>query len=222
MIEITDVLPLVPARGGSVAIPHKNTRRLSDGTSLLFRAVEVAKAVFGWAVVSTDDTDTAELAARMKVSVVFRQVTGDGPMLAVVREAVELFPDARAVALLQPTAPLRSAESIASAVELFTNEATAVVSVSPIPAKFSRPWRLRIVNGRLLTEEGDWSTIPPRRQDIQPCEFVRDGSLYLTRAATVRAGSLYGDRVVPWITPENERLNIDSWEDWAALEARLR
>jgi N-acylneuraminate cytidylyltransferase len=215
-------LALIPARGGSTGIPRKNDRVLVDRTTLLFRAVSVALEVFGAAVVSTDDPAIAKTADELGAEVIMRSVSGDGPMFHVVREAVTLFPSASAVALLQPTSPFRSAATIAHALDLLTPEVTAVVSVSPIPAKCAAPWRLRIVNGRLLTEHGDWSTLPTRRQQIQPTEFMRDGCLYLTRAATIRAGSLYGDRVVPMITPENERLNIDSWDDWAVLEARLR
>jgi CMP-N-acetylneuraminic acid synthetase len=149
-------------------------------------------------------------------------LTGDGPMFNVVREAVTLFPSSSAVALLQPTSPFRSVETVLHGIELFTAEVTAVVSIAALPAKHSKLWRLRVVNNRLMTEDGDWSTLPARRQSLTVNEYTRDGCLYLTRAATIRAGSLYGDRVVPMITPENERLNIDSWDDWAILEARLR
>lgn len=218
----SDILPLIPARGGSTVIPHKNIRRLPDGTTLLSRAVSIAQTAFGWAVVSTDDKDIATAAEKLGASVVFRQTAGDGPMWPVVAEAVELFPSTSAVMLLQPTAPLRSDITVCQALDLLDGGATSVVSVSPIPAKYSSLWRLRIASGKLLTERGDWGTLPSSRQMILLNEYVRDGVCYYTRCATVRQGTLYGDRVIPLLTPENERLNIDDWNDWAVLEARLR
>lgn len=221
-LDAKDVLPLIPARSGSTGVPRKNIRPLPDGSTLLSRAIECARAVFGQCVVSTDDGEIATYAEMHHAEVIMRQRDGDGPMLGVVQEAVGLFPDTRAVALLQPTSPFRQEWTVASALDLLTDEHTAVVSISPVPQKCAAPWRLNIYAGKLAPQAGDWSLVPTRRQAIVSNEYVRDGVIYLTRADVIRRGSLYGHAVAPLFTPENERLNVDTWDDWAILEARLR
>lgn len=216
------ILPLIPARGGSTGIPRKNIRPLLDGTTLLGRAIVVAREVFGWAVVSTDDQEIARAAETYGASLIWRQCPGDGPMFPVVAEALATYIDCQAVMLLQPTSPFRSTDSVAAACGLLTPGVSAVVSVSPVPEKYSAGWRLTCPNGRLLRQSGDWAGLPARRQEIASLEWFRDGSVYLSRAQTILAGSLYGDRVIPSFTPEPERLNVDDWADWAVLEAKLR
>ena len=61
---------LIPARGGSSRIPNKN-RRLFHGKPILAHAIELALSsdLFTRVVVSTDDTDIADIASQYGASI---------------------------------------------------------------------------------------------------------------------------------------------------------
>jgi N-acylneuraminate cytidylyltransferase len=220
------VLGLIPARGGSKGVPRKNVRELG-GRPLIVWTIESARRAEGLTsvVVSTDDPEIARVAEDAGAEVPFLRpaelATDTTPTLAVMIDALDrLAADGRefdAVCLLQPTTPFRPADLVDRAVdELFDRGADSVVSVSALPFDHHPDWAL--VRG----EDGfaSWATgrdePPTRRQDLRPA-YHRDGSLYVTRTSVLRAGSLYGARMVT-LEVEAPTVNIDTPDDWARAE----
>jgi CMP-N,N'-diacetyllegionaminic acid synthase len=225
------VLGLIPARGGSKGVAGKNERLLA-GRTLIERARDAALSsdVIDRLILSTDSEQVAGLGRSLGVEVPFERPAGlardDTPMLLVVDHALRMLaadgylPDA--VALLQPTSPLRTGARIAEAVALLgTSDATSVVSVARIPAHLAPHYAMRVDGDRLVPFLPEGSLVK-RRQDVPPA-YYREGTIYLTRAEIILdERDLYGSRCLPLIVPAEEALSIDTLEDWAEAERRLR
>jgi CMP-N,N'-diacetyllegionaminic acid synthase len=224
------VLALIPARGGSKGIPGKNERPLA-GRTLVERTAAVARdsGVVDDLVLTTDSPAIADIAHSAGVDVIMRPDDlgrDDTPMAAVVAHALQVLENAGrrwdAVALLQPTQPLRRAEHIRAAVDLLESEidASSVVSVVAIPAHFSPQYAMRVDGGRLVPFVPEGAAVT-RRQDAEPA-YSRDGTIYLTRVSCAMRGDLYGDSCRPLVIPPAESVNLDSPSDWERAEELLR
>jgi CMP-N-acetylneuraminic acid synthetase len=223
------ILGLIPARSGSKGIPGKNERPLA-GRTLVERAAAAAleSGVLDRVVLTTDSDAIAELGRAAGIDVLSRPAElalDDTPMAAVVTHALGEIEDGGrqydAVALLQPTQPLRTADHIRRAVRLLEANpgASSVVSVVAIPPHYAPEYALRLEDGRLVPylPAGAERT---RRQDVEPA-YSRDGTIYLTRAELARRGDLYGDNCLPLVIDADESINLDSPADWQRAEARL-
>lgn len=224
-------LGLIPARGGSKGVPDKNAKILA-GKPLLQWTTEVALAcgLFDRIVLSTDSPALARLGADLGVDVPFVRpsalATDQAPMIGVALHALNALalegyrPDA--VCLLQPTSPLRTPTQLVAASNLLqTSGADAVCSVVLVPPELSPHYVMKIdEKGRLehFLIEGRRYT---RRQDVPPA-YVRDGSVYLTRAEVLLSEqTFYGAHCAPLVLAADECLTIDTPADWAAAERRL-
>lgn len=223
------VLGLIPARGGSKGVIRKNIRLLG-GKPLLAYTADAAQAAkrLTRIVLSTEDEEIAEVGRKYGLEVPFIRppdLAQDAtPTLPVVRHALEFFENENfdAVCLLQPTNPLRRACDIDNCLELLENTgATAVLSLLPVPAHYHPRWVYwRDNEGRIVLSTGETEPIA-RRQDLPPA-FHRDGSVYAIRAETVlRHNSLYGAKVRGYTMDAAFSANIDTEEDWLAVEQRM-
>ncbi|MGZ4356892.1 MAG: acylneuraminate cytidylyltransferase family protein, partial [Gaiellaceae bacterium] len=127
---------------------------------------------------------------------------------------------ADAVALLQPTQPLRRPEHIREALRLLEETgASSIVSVVVIPPHYNPQYAMRVDNGRLLPYLPRGETLT-RRQDVEPA-YSRDGTIYVVRQATLLGGDLYGHDCRPLLISVDESVNLDTLEDWEHAEAKL-
>ena len=222
------ILGLIPARLGSRGIPRKNVRVLA-GKPLLQYAIDCAKrsGAIDEVFVSTESAEVQELAVRLGARAPFLRpvalATDDAPTLPVVLHAIRhIGEEFDAVALLQPTSPLRTPGHIDQAARMLCADerADSVVSVTEIPEMYAPDLSLVVVEGGLKFVRSEGASL--RRQDARRA-FVRDGTIYLTRTATIKGTkSLYGVRSLPLILPARESLNLDSIEDWRRAERILK
>ena len=129
-----------------------------------------------------------------------------------------------AVCLLQPTNPLRRSEWIDTCIELLEHRnASAVVTVLPIPTEHNPHWVYLKGEDDLLHLSTGEETPIARRQDLPPA-YHREGSVYVTRRGVLIEGnSLYGARLVGHVLVEPEHcVNINGPEDWQRAETLLR
>jgi CMP-N,N'-diacetyllegionaminic acid synthase len=226
-------LAVIPARGGSKGVPHKNVR-LVAGKPLIAYTIEAALAVrdrLHRLIVSTDDPEIASLAQAYGAEAPFlrpAELSGDRvPMVPVLQHAVrevEAQDGLRLdwILLLQPTAPLRAPEDIRAALDLAERggcdsviSVVQVFAVHPILMK-------RIEDDRLLPfciEEKEGT----RRQDYQPPAYMRNGAIYLTRRQVLmERGSIWGEVIRPYIMPEERSVSIDSELDLKLAELMLQ
>lgn len=131
-------MAFIPARGGSKRLPRKNVLPLA-GKPLINWSIEAGKKsqYIDRVFVSTDDKEIADVAWQLDVELPElrpAELASDTAKTEdVLLYSLEKFaPDVDVVVLLQPTSPLRTAEHIDEALELFMEqEAFSVVSVTP-------------------------------------------------------------------------------------------
>jgi CMP-N,N'-diacetyllegionaminic acid synthase len=222
------VLGLIPARGGSRGVSHKNIRVLA-GRPLLQYTAEAALAAgrLNRVVLSTDDDAIAAVGKQCGLDVPFLRpaelARDTTPTLSVVRHALTSLEAAGdrfdAVCLLQPTTPFRGEGEIDMCVTLLERTlADAVMTVRRVPDEYNPHWTYtRDLNGCLRLVTGE--TVPiARRQDLPPV-FHRDGSVYVTRRDVVlERDTLYGDRLLGYVIERGPWVNIDTPADWARAE----
>jgi len=215
-----NVLGVIPARGGSKTIPHKNIAKLA-GRPLLAYTCDAALASkrLTRVVLSTDDPFIAEIGRQCGVEVPFLRPANlaqdDTPMLGVLQHALSVLRETEgyqpdAVVLLQPTSPLRRAEHVDAAVEmLLKKDVDSVVSVVEVPHQFNPASLLRLEDDRLVPFlQGP---IVLRRQE-KPCAWARNGPAVLAVRTEVllNKNSLYGDDSVPFVMDAEDSIDIDS------------
>jgi CMP-N,N'-diacetyllegionaminic acid synthase len=227
------ILGLIPARGGSKGIPQKNLRPLAGKPLIEYTcAAALASRRLVRIIVSTDCPAIAKVACAAGCEVPFLRpnhlATDSATSASVVRHALdwlaqhgEPWPDL--VALLQPTAPLRTAWHIDQAVALLESSGSdSVVSVTSLPAHYHPEWQFVIRAGELRSyADVPLGQLVPRRQELAPT-YTRNGAIYLFRTQAFAAtGSLYGDRCCPYVMPPEVSVNIDTHADWRRAERLL-
>ncbi len=224
---------VIPARGGSKAIPGKNIARLA-GLPLIAYAIGAARAAreVGRVIVSTDDPQIAEAAVGYGAEVPFLRpaelATDASPTLPVIIHAILTIEarDKRApelVTLLQPTSPFTRPDQIDGAVRLLAAEpaADAVTSVVEID-HVNHPFNVRRINadGCLEFYRSEEHYRYPNRQSKPP--FYRFGNLYVTRRQTlVEERSLFGKRCLPLHVDLLSCFDINDGTDLRIAEALI-
>jgi CMP-N,N'-diacetyllegionaminic acid synthase len=225
------VLGLIPARGGSKSIPRKNIAPLAGKPLLAYTAAAaLGAASLAHTVLSTDDAEIAEIGRALGLDVPFLRPTDladdAAPMLPVMRHALDWFAAQGrrfdAVAVLQPTSPLRRSRHIDEALALLVGNETAdsVVSVVEVPHQFNPVSVMRLDAGRLTP----FLPGPPilRRQD-KPKVYARNGPAVLAvRTAAVQRGVLYSDTTIGYVMSPEASLDIDDASDFWLAEQWLR
>lgn len=225
------VLGLVPARGGSKGVPRKNLHTVCGKPLLQYTAqAALAARLLSDVVLSTDDTEIAELGRRCGMTVPFMRppelARDETPMLPVIQHAMRWMEDHGqffdAVCLLQPTNPLRQPKDIDACIELLdANDADTVMTILPVPLEYNPHWvYFQNQNGALQLSTGEINPIA-RRQELQPA-FHREGSVYVTRRDIVLNGnSLYGPRLLGYPMDARRSVNIDTPHDLERAIAML-
>lgn len=184
VVNKSDYLVIVPARGGSKRLPRKNLLPLA-GKPLLNWTIEAAiKSKIGSnVVVSTDDEEIKAIAKAAGADVPFirsKELAGDAvTTFDVVKDVIERVGEPANVILLQPTSPLRTEHHINEAVALFREkQANAVVSVcqNDHPIEWSNT----------LPDDGNMDHFITenirnlRSQDL-PVTYRLNGAIYITK-----------------------------------------
>jgi CMP-N-acetylneuraminic acid synthetase len=220
-----NVLGLIPARGGSKAIPRKNIVDLA-GKPLLGYTCQAALEchTLTRVILNTDDEEIAAVGRSYGVAAPFLRpeslAADETPILPVIQHTLAWLVEQAGfetdiVVLLQPTSPLRKAEHIDEAVQLMLDsEADTVVSVVAVPHNFNPVSVMR-------QEENGWlvpfmpGEMILRRQE-KPRVFARNGPAILAvRRAVLEAGDLYGHKIMPYEMDRVASIDIDEPSDLA-------
>lgn len=228
------ILAVIPARGGSKGVPLKNLRPLG-GRPLIAHTVDVALELvrlgrIARAIVSTDDEEIRQVVRNLGADAPFLRpadlADDRTPMVPVLRHAVTEIEAVDGVAfdwvlLLQPTAPFRTADDVGHAIAAAeTGGCDSVISVVRVFA--SHPILMKRIEGDQLLPFMIEEPEGTRRQDYEPAAYMRNGAIYMTRRkALMEHGSIWGERIRPYVMPEERSHNIDSEIDLLVAEALL-
>ena len=219
---------LIPARGGSKGIPHKNIKPL-DGKPLVCYAIDTARAVAhsdADICVSTDDDAIIRVVEEYGLKVPFRRpeaLAQDGSgTYEVILHALDYFEQQGrsydVIVLLQPTSPFRNAQHVREAMELYTPDCDMVVSVAE--AK-TNPYYVMFQEDKdgflqhLL--EGNFT----RRQDC-PIVYEYNGAVYVMNVAALKEKSLSAfTKNRKYVMSQSVSIDLDTPEDWRYAEFLL-
>ncbi len=229
------IIGVIPARGGSKGIPRKNITLLG-GRPLISYTIEAAKKakVIDRVIVSTDDEEIQVVSQQWGAEAPFlrpHMISGDeAKSVDVAKHLIEWLekqegwrPDA--VALLQPTSPLRDETWIQRGVGLMLeHDADTVVSVVKVNHRYHPKSLMLLRDGLLCAMEGGLGEIGvcPRQQfeDL----YARNGPAVLIAKTNVIKGrnTFYGNKILPLVMDQRASVDIDSLEDIKFAEALLR
>lgn len=216
---------LIPARGGSKGIPHKNIK-LIGGKPLIAWTIEAAlrSTLLDAVIVSTDDPEIAEVARRAGGQVPFMRPSelaqDQTPGLDPVLHALDKLPQFDSVLLLQPTSPLRTTADIDACLRLASDKhAPSVVSVSE--AVTHPYWTYHVTEDQTLRRFVDAEPIA-RRQDL-PQAFALNGALYFAEVNWLRSsGSMVGAETLAYVMARERSVDLDTPLDWKFAELLLK
>lgn len=225
-----NILGIIPARGGSKGIPGKNIRPL-HGKPLIQYSIDAAQqsGLVDRLILTTDSPEIAEVGRRLGAEAPFIRppelAQDNTPMLPVIEHVVQYLEKegwrADIIILLQPTAPLRKADHIQTAVKMLTElRCDSIVSVVQIPEHYSPDFAYKVDDGLLkpFLEGGGRAT---HRQDTRPA-YSRDGTIYVFWLDTLmNKHNIYGEDCRPLILPNNQSCNLDTMNDWADAERMI-
>ncbi|WP_404430970.1 acylneuraminate cytidylyltransferase [Microbacterium lacus] len=219
---MTEIVAVIPARGGSKGVSRKNVRRVG-GVPLVARAIVAARATASVdrVIVSTDDPEIAAVAEEWGAQVIHRpaELAGDDASSeSALLHAMDVMEDAGMnadiIVFLQATSPFIDSRDIDVAVELIrANEHDCVFSAVET---YGFLW---------AAEEGAASginhdpTARLRRQDRDP-QYLETGAFYVMDAEGLRAaGHRFFGRVGMVEVAERSAIEIDTEEQLALAQA---
>ena len=219
MIEKNKIVALIPARGGSKGIKNKNIIDLC-GKPLISYTIQAAleSKYIDKVIVSTDSQEIADVAIKYGAEVPFLRPgelasdtskTIDAVMHAV-GELEKRKEEYDILILLQATQPLRTADDIDSAIELFIkNKGQSLVSVSPVE---DNPILIRTIDnlGRMNSILPMKSTC--RRQDM-PLYYRVNGCIYINLISELDLNTSFNDNKIPYTMPKERSVDIDEIKD---------
>lgn len=226
-------MALIPARSGSKRLPNKNVKDLFNKPLIAYSIKQAIEAkIFSEVIVSTDSEEIAVIARNYGASVPILRpeifASDTSPDIEWVLHALDNMVSIDKVkiefmALLRPTNPLRSSDTITKAFDLLKDNSWAD-SLRAMEVTNKHPGKMWILDKNLSAspfleqKNNDTPTYDSPTQSLGSV-WVQNASLEWARVKRViETGSISGDRVLGFEMPGLEGFDINSQEDWDYLE----
>ena len=218
-------LVIIPARGGSKGIPHKNIKLLG-GKPLIYYTIDTARAIVGDEdiCVSTDDEEIIRCVENYGLKVPFVRpaelATDTAGTYEVLLNALDYYEkQARhydVVVLLQNTSPFRRVEQVKECLALYRPGIDMVVSVKECAANPYYNVFEEDADGYLRISKGDGNIF--RRQDA-PKVYEYNGAIYIMDAATLKTTHMHRmQKRVKYVMDDLSSFDLDTMWDWQMAE----
>lgn len=219
---MTEVVAVIPARGGSKGVPRKNVRRVG-GVPLVARAIAAARATASIerVFVSTDDQEIAAVAQEWGAHVIARPAEladDEASSESVLLHALDALEDQgiipEVLVFLQATSPFIDPRDIDVAIDLVAaNEHDCVFSAIET---YGFVWA---ADAGIASGVNHDPSVRPRRQDREP-HYLETGAFYVMDAAGFRdARHRFFGTVGLVEVAERTAIEIDSEEQLALAQA---
>ena len=218
------MISIIPARGGSKGLPGKNILPLC-GKPMIAYTIEAAKQskYIDRVIVSTDDQKIAEIALQYGAEVPFLRPDFlasdtaqaiDNYIYTIERLSKEWNTPIEEFVVLQPTSPLRIAEDIDGAIEMFMEkQADSVISYTPEAHPVR--WHKYLDENNAFVDIFD--TTIANRQDLKT-SYYPNGAVYVFRFSMIKERKYYTDKSYGFIMPRVRSVDIDYKEDFDYVE----
>ena len=216
------IISIIPARGGSKGISHKNIRHLGGKPLIAYSIMQsLSSQYIDKTIVSTDDSEISCISANYGAEVILRpqelatdNCATEPAMLHVLSQLTkdEIVPDY--IVLLQPTSPIRRPYDIDKSIKLLVDSGSdSLLSVrennSFFWSKENKPLNYDCKKR-------------PRRQDKE-WELVENGSIYITkREVLLQEKNRLGDRILTYVMPDWASFEIDTLFEFDLIEFIMR
>lgn len=215
------VFGIILARSGSKRVPGKNVRLLC-GKPLIAWTIEAAldSGVCDRLIVSTDSAEIAEVANAWGAEVPGlrpEELARDSvPSRPVVADALHRWGQGeQALLLLQPTCPLRTAEDIRNAYDVFQKHGCRAAVRTMTEAPCPKEWIVELEDDCRIPAPGGWAET--LTQDF-PRRFIPNGAVCFAAIDYFHAHGLFGPRCYASIMPPERSVDIDTELDFAFAE----
>ena len=219
------ILVIIPARGGSKGIPHKNIKPL-NGKPLIHYTIDEAREIVGDEdiCVSTDDPEIIKCVENYGLKVPFVRpeelATDTAGTYEVLLHALNFYEKQGRhydiVLLLQNTSPFRKAEHIKEALKPYNDDVDMVVSVKECPANPYYCVFEENEEGFLHVCKGDGNIF--RRQDA-PKVYEFNGAIYIMNAEKLKTTHMHKmKKRVKYVMDEKSSFDLDTMTDWMIAE----
>jgi N-acylneuraminate cytidylyltransferase len=233
MVKKTEVLAIIPARGGSKGIPRKNIKNFA-GYPLIAYSIVAAKqaSLVTRVIISTEDEEISEVAHQYGAETPFRRPlelaqdeTTDLPVFAQALNWLDKNEGYRPemVVQLRPTSPVRPIGCVDQAIQLLASHPSADSVRGVVPAGQSphKMWHIDEKTDRmtpLLRVEGVREPYNAPRQKLPPI-WWQTGHIDVIRTQTIlKKGSMSGEYILPCRIDAKYTIDIDNPFDWKKAE----
>ena len=223
----SNIVAIIPARGGSKGIPKKNLLPV-DGQPLIRWSINKAKgcdALNGNIYVTSDDQEILDAAKEFGATPILRpheisgdKATSESALLHALEEIESQKGQVDAIVFLQPTSPLRESKDIENALDKFQNEKLdSLFSASKLEDFFI--WTES--NNTLTSLNYDYKN-RKRRQDV-PSQYVENGSFYIVKPEILKSeNNRLGGKIGLFLMDPWKITEIDSLEDKVLCEFYIK
>lgn len=217
-------LYVIPARGGSKGIPHKNIKLL-NGKPLIYYSIAIARQLTSDEniCITSDDPEIVKSVEKIGLKVPFLRpsylatdiATTNDVLLHVLDyyETKGQFYDI--LILLQPTSPLRNVNHVKEALKIYNDELDMVVSVKQSSS-------IVCIENNQGFIELCFTKIGLRRQDM-PLFYEYNGSIYIINSNKLKEKGMNSFTMIKkYVMDDFFSIDIDNQLDWIFTESILK
>ena len=235
----SEILAIIPARGGSKGVPGKNIRNLA-GKPLIAWTVEEAKKskLLTRVIVSTDSEEIAEVARSYGAEVPFlrpKEISQDiSTDVEFLLHALDFLKNKEGyepdiILRLPPTSPLRTASHIDEGIKTLIDnpDADSCRPITESPKHPYKMWQIREDSpimepflSRVVTQMDEPYNLP---RQLLPKAYIHTGAMDIMRLRTIRdLKSTSGKKVAYFFMKPEDSINIDSEIDFQIAEVLMK
>lgn len=219
MINGQTILAIIPARGGSKAVPQKNLKLLAGKPLIAWTIEEAQKSQYiDRLILSSEDANIIQAARDLGCEVPFIRpielARDDTPGIRPVLHAIEALHEKYSyVLVLQPTSPLRTKADIDDCIR-YCIEQKALTCVSVAPVTKHPYWMHTLTDNQRLSPLIRMQKDFECRQDL-PAVYSENGAIYIAQSNyLLKTGSFITDITLAYIMPVERSLDIDDEVDF--------
>lgn len=210
---------IIPARGGSKRIPRKNIKNFC-GKPMLAYAIETAQAsqLFERIIISTDDSEIADIARQYGADVLQRPVelaNDYATTVAVIRHAIEQLPSVDNVCCIYPCTPLLKPNDLAQSFSLWQNSNS--LYCFPMLAFESNILRSLKIDSDNKVSSVFAENEQSRTQDLPEAYFDAGQFYWGSRQAWLTEDKIH-NHAIGYVLPKYSVVDIDDEQDWQFAE----